>query len=238
MIHVTRFEVPIWIKLFTVRDLKSRSESKDLWICSKSQSESNDSRYAIEVPIWIKRFVNLLEVPIWIKWFTLRDWSPDLNQKIVNLLEVPIWIKWFTLRDLKSRSESNYSQYAIWSPDLNQKICESARSPNLNQMIHITRLEVPIWIKWFTLRDLKSQSESNDSRYAIWSPDLNQKICESARSPNLNQMIHITRFEVPIWIKWFTLRDLKSRSESKDLWICSKSQSESNDHITRFEVPI
>ncbi len=104
-----------------------------------------------------------------------------------------------------SRS-SNDSRYTLWSPDL-------------NQMIHDTRFEVPIWIKWFTL----------------WSPDL-------------NQMIHDTRFEVPIWIKWFTIHALKFRSESNDshfedpIWIkwftihALKFRSESND--SHFEVPI
>ncbi len=50
---------------------------------------------------------------------------------------------------------------------------------------------------------LKSRSESNDTRSAL-------------RSPELNQMIRALSSEVPNWTKWFALCALKSRTEPNE----------------------
>ncbi len=71
-----------------------------------------------------------------------------------------------------------------------------------------------------------SRSESNDSRYALQCPDL-------------NQMIRDTRSNVPIWIKWFAIRAPMSRSESNDSRYSLQSP-DLNQMIrdTRSDVPI
>ncbi len=79
-------------------------------------------------------------------------------------------------------------------------------------MIRETRFEVPLGNKWFAKRALKSRSETNDSRNALWSPARKQMIRETRfESPAPKQMIRETRFEVPLWNKWFAKRVLKSR---------------------------
>ncbi len=111
-------------------------------------------------------------------------------------------------------------------------------------MTRETRAEAPNWIKWLAKRALKSRTESNDSRNARWSPELNQMTRETrseapnwikwlakralkprtesndsrnARwSPELNQLTRETRAEAPNWIKWLAKRALKSRTESND----------------------
>ncbi len=67
-----------------------------------------------------------------------------------------------------------------------------------------------IGFKWFVKRNMKSRSESNDLWYALWSPVMNQMICDMRfEVPLRNQMIRDTRFEVPLWIKWFAICALK-----------------------------
>ncbi len=73
-----------------------------------------------------------------------------------------------------------------------------SRSPELKQMN----------------RALKSRTKPNESRYALWSPELNQMICAlRSRSPELKQMIRALSSEAPNWTKWIALCAMKSRTE-------------------------
>ncbi len=93
-------------------------------------------------------------------------------------------------------------------------------------MILYTCSEVPIWIKWFSMRAPK---------FPIWIKD---SLYVAPKVPDLNQMILYKCSEVPDWIKWFSIRAPKSRSESNDSRSAPKSRSESNDSRYVLEVLI
>ncbi len=62
----------------------------------------------------------------------------------------------------------------LWS--MHPCLCWIIFIPGGDKMIRETHYDVPFWIKWFAECALKSHSESNDSRNALWSPILNQMI--------------------------------------------------------------
>ncbi len=143
------------------------------------------------------------QVPIWIKWFTIPApkfrsesndsrsllQSSDLNQMIHDpCSKVPIWIKWLWIK------------LFLIHADLNQMIYDPSFQIG-TRVYHLFR-------KWFTnpllssninwkvcTLVLKFQSESNDSRYALRSPDVNQIICDTCS-------------KVLIWIKLFAISNL------------------------------
>ncbi len=106
-------------------------------------------------------------------------------------------------------------------------------------MIRETRFEVPLGNKWVAKRALKSRSESNESRNALWSPARNKWVAKRALksrsesneswnalwSPARKQMIRETRFEVP----------LETNESQNALWSPALSQM---SRETRFEVPL
>ncbi len=114
-----------------------------------------------------------------------------------------------------------------------KRFANSLPSSDLNQMIHDPCSKVLIWIKWlwiklFLIHALKFRSESNDLRPIISDWDS----CVSS----FQEMIHEpapkfqywlkdlhARFEVPIRIKWFTIRTPKSRCKSNYLWYVLQS---------------
>ncbi len=135
---------------------------------SEVPTEPNDSR---------SEFSN------WTKWIKLCALKSRLNQMICALRsEVPNWTKWIALCALKSRIEPNDSRSVLWSPEL-------------NQINHALCSEDPNLTKLMELCVLKTRTESNESRSAFWSPDWTKWF--ALWSPELNQMNHTLRSEVP-----------------------------------------
>ncbi len=116
-------------------------------------------------------------------------------RKDLQIRSVLIWIKWFAIHTPKFRSESNelwiHSEVPSWimirDPSIQTKSCSADRES-------------------FLLSNepaLKFRSKSNDSRYTIWSPDLNNdsgtiRSCGTDHKSFISPNDLWTRSEVPI----------------------------------------
>ncbi len=134
--------------------------------------------------------------------------SPDLNEKICE--PAP-----------KSRYESKDLQSVLRCSDLNEKISEP--TPKFRSKSIDSWSVVPIWIMICepSFQIGTSERESFNCASPLQSPNLNQMIHELVKLQSKSN--HLWTCSIPIWIKWFLIRDpfgalWKCESFSCEMW--------------------
>ncbi len=169
-----------------------KSKSNDLWsvlrssvlnqkICEPAprfQSKLNDSWSALRRSNLNQRFAN-------------HHFRSGFGMQIMNHL---IWI--WTMEQVCESFDPN----TLRIPNLNQKIRKPTSRFQSKSNDLCSALRTLDIVSWTIISDQDSECISWIFQFVKWFVNL-------LRSSDLNQMIHDTPFDVPIWIKWSAIHD-------------------------------